>query len=174
MLLPVIAFSTTGAGIDIEYARGTLNEDAYSIDARIHYRFSKETQEALEHGIALQIDIHFDALMHREWLWNKTIASSTLSYRLEHLPLVNDYLITNLNNYQRRHFQNLQEALSHLGLIKNFPLLKRGILIPDNKYIARIRARLNIQALPAPLRPLAYVSSNWHLISPWYEWTIQQ
>ena len=169
-----IAFSSTAPGFDLLYGHGRLNDDAYSIDARIQYRFSEESQEALDHGVALQIDINLVAQIHRKWPWNKTIASSTLSYRLEHLPLSNNSLVTNLHDYQRRYFQDLQKALHYLGVIKNFPLLKSGILMPENKYVARIRARLNIQALPAPLRPLAYVSSKWRLISPWYEWIIHQ
>ncbi len=174
LLWPGFACSSTAPGIDIEYAQGTLNDDTYSIDARIQYRFSEESQEALDHGVALQIDINLVAQIHRKWLWNKTIASSTLSYRLEHLPLSNNYLVTSLNDYQRRYFQDLQKALHYLGVIKNFPLLKPDIQMPENKYVARIRARLNIQALPTPLRPLAYVSSKWRLISPWYEWIIHQ
>lgn len=162
------------SGIDIKHASGTLNKDTYYVDAYIQYQFSEETQEALEHGIALQIDINLDVKKQRKWLWDKKIKSTTMSYRLEHHPLSGHYQVTNLNNYHRKHFQNIQGALSSLGLIKNFPLFNTIILMPDSVYIAQIKAKLNIQTLPAPLRLLAYVSSNWHLASPWYEWVIQQ
>jgi len=152
----------------------TVNYYTPILDAYIQYQFSEETQEALEHGIALQIDINLGVKQQRKWLWDRKIKSTTMSYRLEHHPLSGHYLVTNLNNDHRKHFQNLQGALSSLGLIKNFPLFKHDILIPDNVYIAQIKAKLNIHTLPAPLRLLAYLSSNWRLTSPWYEWIIQQ
>ena len=99
---------------------------------------------------------------------------STISYQLEHHPLSGHYLVTNLNNYQRKHFQNLRGALDYLGKIENLPLFLREDILPDRVYIGRMRARLNIQKLPASLRPLAYLSPKWRMSSQWYKWVIKQ
>ena len=164
---------TDTKGIEIDYINGAMKEDVYSIDAHILYNFSAESREALDHGVALQIDIELRVMKRRQWLWNKTITSKVLSYRLEHHPLSGYYLVTNLIDGSRQQFQSLGGVLNFLGTIKNYPLVARGLLLPDNVYIAQIRARLNIQALPAPLRPLAYVSSKWYLASTWHDWIIQ-
>jgi hypothetical protein len=42
----------------------------------------------------------------------------------------------------------------------------------DAAYRGRLRARLDIEALPSPLRPLAYVSPSWHSTGEWYEWPL--
>ena len=172
-LWPLTVFSEDVKGIEIDYINGVMNGDVYTIDARILYDFGTEARKALDHGIALQIDIEFRVIKRRQWLWDKTITSKVLSYRLEHHPLSGHYLVTNLIEGSRRQFQRLESALNYLGTIKNYSLVSRGFLLPNNVYIARIRALLNIQELPAPLRPLAYVSSKWRLASPWREWIIQ-
>ncbi|MBI4005141.1 MAG: DUF4390 domain-containing protein [Gammaproteobacteria bacterium] len=160
-------------GIEIDYLTGVVNGDVYTIDAYILYDFGTEVREALDHGVALQIDTEFRVIQRRQWIWDKTIASKVLSYRLEHHPLSGHYLVTNLIEGSRRQFQRLEAALKFLGTIKDYPLVARELLLPDNIYIALIRARLNIRTLPAPLRPLVYVSSKWRLASPWQEWIIQ-
>ena len=33
---------------------------------------------------------------------------------------------------------------------------------------------VDIEALPAPLRPVAYLSSPWRLTSEWYEWPLER
>ncbi len=160
-------------GIEIDNLTGVVNGDVYTIDAHILYDFGTEAREALDHGVALQIDIELRVIQRRQWLWDKAIASKVLSYRLEHHPLSGHYLVSNLVEGGRRQFQRLEIALNFLGTIKDHPLIARELLLPNNVYIAQIRARLNLQTLPAPLRPLAYASSKWRLASPWHEWIIQ-
>lgn len=177
MSLSICSSATPGAenrGIEIDYAGSTLESNIYLMDARIVYHFSDETRKALDHGVSLQIDIELRVKKHRPWLWDKTVTTTELNFMLEHHPLSGNYLVTNLANGRKRQFQDLTGALDFLGTIKNHPLIPRNLLASDGKYIAQIRAGLNIQALPAPLRPLAYVSSKWQLASPWHDWTIQQ
>jgi hypothetical protein len=174
LALPDNSNANVENSIEIKHAGGEFVEENYLVSANFKYHLGEEIQEALDHGIALQIDIHLYAKEQRMWIWDTTIKSSTISFRLEHHPLSGHYQVTNLENYHRKHFQNLQSALDYIGLIKNYTLFKRSELQTDKKYLARIRAQLNIQNLPAPLRLLAYVSSQWSLSCPWHEWIIQQ
>jgi len=161
-------------GIKIDHAASTLENGVYLTDAHIVYHFSDETRKALEHGVSLQIDIELRVKKHRPLLWDKTIATTQLNYMLEHHPLSGYYLVTNMANGRRRQFQDLAGALDYLGTVREHPLVMRELLDSDGRYSAQIRASLNIQALPAPLRPLAYVSTRWQLASPWHGWVIQQ
>jgi len=174
LALPDNSNANVENSIEIKHAGGEFVEENYLVSANFKYHLGEEIQEALDHGIALQIDIHLYAKEQRMWIWDTTIKSSTISFRLEHHPLSGHYQVTNLENYHRKHFQNLQSALDYIGLIKNYTLFKRSELQTDKKYLVRIRAQLNIQNLPAPLRLLAYVSSQWSLSCPWHEWIIQQ
>ncbi|HSR62486.1 MAG TPA: DUF4390 domain-containing protein [Gammaproteobacteria bacterium] len=173
MLLCAPVLADNQKGIIIRHANGLIVNGVYRVDAEIDYQLSEEATQALLHGVSLQMDIEFQVKMKRPWLWNKMIKESVLSYRLEHHPLSGNFLVTNLATGERDQFQNLAGALENLGKISNYPLVTEDRLQPDKNYLVEIRARLNKQALPAPLRPLAYLSSRWHVASPGYEWMMQ-
>jgi hypothetical protein len=156
--------------------RAELNSDGarYTLNADIQFHFSKEALKALEHGIALQIDIEMQAKQNRKWLWDKKIRNKIFSQQLEYQPLSEQYLVTDLNTGSRRHFRSFQYALEFLGSINDYPFLEPTALQQDKTYTALVRASLNTESLPAPLRLSAYISSDWQLSSPWFKWTIKQ
>jgi hypothetical protein len=160
--------------IKIESADGVIIEDMYSVNANISYQLGKENRNALEHGIPLEFDIEFRIKKRRPWMWDQTLISRTITYRLEHQPLSGDYLVTRLDNGDLEQFQNLEDVLVYIGKIKNFPLIDTATLGTGGIFYAQVKTHLNIEALPAPLRPLAYISSEWRLSSPWYTWMIKE
>ena len=48
------------------------------------------------------------------------------------------------------------------------------VLEPDEQYRVRLRASLERESLPTPLRLLAYFSSSWRLSSDWTTWPLQR
>ncbi len=160
--------------IKIESADGVIIENMYSVNAKISYQLGKENRNALEHGIPLEFDIEFRIQKRRPWIWDQTLISRTITYRLEHQPLSGDYLVTRLNDGDLEQFQNLEDVLEYIGKIKNFPLIDTAILETGGIFYAQVKTHLNIEALPAPLRPLAYISSEWRLSSPWQIWMIKE
>ena len=168
--------STTGqvsaTGISIEYCSTHRQGDIYLLDANIKYDFSKEALEALKHGIALQIHIALRLKMDRDWLWDLTLKETTLRYRMEHHPLSGHYIVTDLASGVRHTFQTLQGAVGFLTELNKIPFFEASLLRKDSFYAGSMRTQLDIESLPAPLRPIAYLSSNWRLSSPWYEWEI--
>ena len=160
--------------IKIESADGVIIEDMYSVNANISYQLGKENRNALEHGIPLEFDIEFRIKKRRPWMWDQTLISRTITYRLEHQPLSGDYLVTRLDNGDLKQFQKLEDVLVYIGKIKNFPLIDTATLGTGGIFYAQVKTHLNIEALPAPLRPLAYISSEWRLSSPWQIWMIKE
>ena len=173
-LCPAVLYADLTDGFIVENAQLKPGEAEYLIDADIQYHFSQEVLKALEHGIALQIDIEIQARQTRKWLWDKIIFKATLSKRLEHHPISNQYLVTDLNTGVKRRFQSLSHALEFLGTIRDYPFVGAATLEPGETYTTQIRTRLNTESLPAPLRLSAYITSDWQLSSPWFKWTIQQ
>ncbi len=161
-------------GFIVESAELSSVGNKYTLNADIKFRFSKEALKALEHGIALQIDIEVQAKQTRKWLWDKKIRKKILSQRLEHQPLSDQYLVTDLNTGIKRNFHSFHHALEFLGSINDYPFLELASLEQGKTYTVLVRASLNTESLPAPLRLSGYVSSDWQLSSPWYKWTIQQ
>lgn len=160
------------SGITIDHINGSVNQTMVTINAAILYHLSKETRDALDHGVPLEFDIALRLKKHRKWIWDEVMIMKTLTYRIEQQPLSGYYLVTELDNRDLHQFHTLEEALEFIGTIHEYPLIGADMIAPGHRYVAQIKAELNIEALPAPLRPFAYISSQWHLTSPWQSWVM--
>jgi hypothetical protein len=169
----LIPTAILAAGIIIQRATARLVNDVYMVDATIHYQFSQRAIEALANGIALTLIVEIEVRQRRAYLWDPKVATISQRFRLEHHALSKQYVVTNLITDMRRNFPSLDEAIAILGKIEGVPIIEQRLLNPDRSYQARIRARLDIEALPALLQPIAYFSSDWYLSSPWYTWEIK-
>ena len=145
-----------------------LVDGVYFVNASFLFDFSDEALEALDNGVALTVRIDMRVLRARRLLWDERVAALSARRRLRLHPLSALYVLENLNTGAKRTFRNLDEALSALTTVADFPMLDAHLLAGDERYSVQLRARLDIEALPAPLRPLAYLSSLWRLGSDWY------
>jgi hypothetical protein len=184
-LLLVITESSTSApddveaGFDIRNARTELVDGVYLLDADIRFVFSKETLNAIENGIPVTIILEMQVLRTRGLIWDnlwwdKEIARLEAKLRIETRPLSKTYLVRNLNSGETQVFGSFRELVVELGNIRNFPLLDDYLLGDEDRYYLRLRALLDIESLPSPMRPWAYLSSLWRLKSDWYEWPIER
>ena len=172
LMLPLSGLADA-QGIKIKNVSGTMQENAYMINADIDYHFSAETEKALIHGVPLQFDTSITVKKQRHWFWDRTLGSVVFKYRVQYLPLSGYYLVINMNNGERQQFQDLPAVLGYLGKLKNYPLISRKAFgAAPGVYYGLISVELDIQSLPAPLRPLAYISTQWRLSSPTYAWSI--
>ena len=56
--------------------------------------------------------------------------------------------------------------------LEDVAVLAFGDMKDGRRYAVRLRGRLDIEALPTPVRLLAYVSSAWDMDSDWYKWRL--
>lgn len=173
-LLTFVCLSSYAKTIDIKSTHAYTEDETYYLDALFNIQLTEEALKALRHGIALEIHTQFQLHAEREWLWNKKINEITLMHRLEHHPLTEDYLTINLKTGLRLSYSNLESALNYISSISKMALFNKDQLKQENKYIGRIRAYVDIESLPSPIRPQAYFSPNWDISSEWYEWEVIQ
>jgi len=160
--------------IDIESTQSYIEDETYYLDSLFNFSLTEEADKALRHGIPLEIHIHYQLRLKREWLWDKTVSEKKLIYRLEHRPLTKNFLTINLNTGLRRSYNNLVAALSHINSISRMKLFDQNILRRNKTYTSRIKTFLDIGSLPSPMRPQAYFSSHWDMASEWHEWEVVQ
>tara|TARA_R110000782_G_scaffold250847_3_gene338269 strand:+ start:762 stop:1319 length:558 start_codon:yes stop_codon:yes gene_type:complete len=156
----------------INTAQVYVENNTYYLDASYDFELSEEAYKALRHGISFEIHAHFQLRLKRTWLWDETISEKTLLYKLEHKPLTENFLTIDLLTGLRHSYDNLEAALNHIRTISKMTLFDQSLLIENQAYIARIRAYLDIESLPPPMRPQAYFSPDWNLSSEWYEWEL--
>ena len=160
------------AGFEVTSATTRLEAGVYRLNAQIEYRFSTAALEALQNGVPLTISIEMEVRRRRSWLWDETVYALTQRFQLEYHALSRQYLVNNLNSGERRAFPSQTAALGFMGRIQDFPLLDRSLLTEQERYEGALRVRLDLEALPAPLRLLAYLSDDWRLASEWRTWPL--
>ena len=65
-------------------------------------------------------------------------------------------------------------AIAALGEIEDLWLLEQERLEPDENYLLKVKVSLDIEALPLPLRPVAYLKPSWDLSSGWSRWPLER
>lgn len=170
--LPVLSHAQT-PGIMVNDINGSVNSTMLNINANITYNLSKDMREALDHGVPLVFDIIIRIKKTRDFFWDETIISKTISHKIEYQPLSRQYLVTEIHNGNIKQFRNLEEVLGYIGKLSEYPIIGSDMISTHYQYIVQIKSQLKIQELPAPLRPLAYFSPQWRLASPWQSWVIQ-
>lgn len=162
------------AGFNVEKVVTRVENGFYVINADIDFRLSEDSLEALENGVALTLVVDVEIVRTRKLMWDELIAALGARYQLQIHALSGKYMVKDLDEDTTNAYTTLGEAVTALGNVDDLPVIDARRLAADDSYALRLRARLDIEALPAPLRPLAYLSSPWHLDSGWESWPIVQ
>ena len=169
----LVSPSVSAEGFQVRSADSKLVERVYMLDARIDYRFSEPTLEALQNGVPLIVLVDIEVEQVRKWWFNKTIAELQQGYLLLYHALTEKYIINNLNSGVQKNYDSLGSALAALGRIDDLPLLDANLVKMDEQYQVNLQTYLDLEALSAPMRPIAYISSQWRLENDWYQWPLK-
>ena len=160
-------------GFNILSAETKLKEHVFHLEANMDLKFSYDALEALRSGVPLIVLINIEVQKDRSWWWDKTIAKLEQGYLLLYHALSEKYIIHNLNSGAQNNYISLNAALYSLSNIRDFPLIDKNLLEEGDDYYVRLRTYLDIESLPAPMRPIAYISSQWQLESDWFSWPLK-
>lgn len=144
----------------------------YQIDAQVNLELSPQIHEALNKGVPVILALDIAVERERGYWWDERVASLEQRYQLRYHALTSQYIVTNLNTGAQRNLPSLDAALTVLGQIDDVPVLDRQLLDPNESFLAKLRVRVDVTALPAPLRLWSYVRSGWRLSSEWYTWKL--
>ncbi len=171
MFVPVVPVS---AGVTIKNAITSVQGENYAITANIEYRLSKKAIEALTNGVPLTWTYRFKIEEQRDYFWNKTVADKSILYRIQYHALLNMYRVKNESTGVADNFSTLQAALDLLSTLQDYPLIEKAEISGQKTYIVKMKITFERDALPLPLRPKSYVSSQWQLSSDWLIWTLKK
>ena len=175
LVLPVAIWPGSGraAAFTIGEASARLQDGYYVLDASVKYGFSDAVLEALSHGVPLVVELHVEVRREDAWLWEPDIVDLRLRSQIRYSPLSATYQTTNLDTGAQRTFATRDSAIAALGDVRQLPVVQAAMLEPGERYLMDLRATLDIEALPLPLRPRAYLSREWSLASEWSRWRLR-
>lgn len=168
-----ISFAYAGDA-EITQVTGKIVDGFYFVDATLGIELSDDAREAIESGVPLTFVIDFRIEHERRFLWDKNVLALRRSLELAHHALAESYVVTDPVAGTHSVSPSLQGALKALGMLSNIAIGKASDLGLEADLIGRVRAQLDIESLPAPLRPIAYISPSWRIKSDWYVWRIAE
>jgi hypothetical protein len=159
--------------LEIRRADTRLEDGVWYLSARIDYRLNRDTLNALQNGIPLTFKLQVELTEARSWLPDEDVAALRQDFELSWQPLSRGYVVRNKNSGDQRAYTTLYAALNDLGRISSLPLIDAALIDADADYEVSLRAVLDQQQLPGPLRMLAFWNDDFTLESEWYRWNLR-
>lgn len=150
-----------------------LVDNEYQLTARIEYQLSEQAYEALSNGVPLTLKVQL--FVEKVWrgFWEPSPFAETLSFQIRYHALTELYRVVDRQTGDEQNFVTQEAALYALGEITNLPLVNIAKLTAGETYQLRMRSDLDIESLPLPLQPLAYLGRGWKLTTGWSQWPLQ-
>jgi hypothetical protein len=156
----------------VRSAIAELRDGVYYLNAVIGYRLSTEATDALHSGVPLGIRLDIEIIHPRRWWFDDDSVALRQSYQLDYHAISERYIVLNLNSGEQTSFASLLSALEFIGRIERLPLIDTAVLADDRGYYVRLRASLDQEQFPGPLRLLAFWRRDWSIASEWYRWPL--
>ncbi|NOZ09563.1 MAG: DUF4390 domain-containing protein [Gammaproteobacteria bacterium] len=175
VLMSLLAATSVVAGeFQVKNAQAWLAGKAVIVTADMDLVLSEDAEAALTSGIPLDILVEFAVYRDRWLIWNKRLGQWTLRTQVKYHALSGLYIVTLQNSGESRSFATQNRALKYVGTLDRVSLpvaIKNKV--DSNHYWLEMRVLMDVEALPVPLRPLAYLAAPWHLNSDWTRWSVE-
>lgn len=171
-----LAFTVKSAQADfsVESAKASIKNEQVLVDLDLDLTLSDDAEEALQRGIPLIIAIEMELEKSRRLIWDSPVTKWNRDIEISYHALSEHYLVQETGRSEIQNFRNLSEVMSVIG---NQRILKIPVpKLPTNaelNYVLKVRARLDAEALPTPLRLMAYLSPSWRLSTGWSTWPVK-
>ena len=134
---------------------------------------STEARDALHSGVPLGIRLEVEIVHPRRWWFDNEDAALRQIYQLEYHALSERYIVLNVNSGDQASFGSLFAALDYLGTRRTLAADRRRVDREGRGYDVRVRAVLDEEQFPGPLRLLAFWRRDWSIASEWYRWPLR-
>ncbi len=170
LLLLLVSAAAVRAEFSVRKVEVENDRDRLLISADMELGLTAEVEAAVNNGVPIVLLTRI-ALVRDGLFWNHEIDQVTTRARLRYHALSDHYVVDTSDSEGIEMFRSVDDALRRIGTLRGISLAMPG---PTSKptYSLAVRSRLDIDALPGPLRPMAFLSSDWRLDSNWTRWRI--
>lgn len=171
---PVWAQPEQPGYFEVRSASHELVDGVYYVDARIFLQLPTDAIEALHSRLHLTIRLEVQFLNRLRFWWDNAEHEETKRLVLSWQPLTDRYLVRDADTDQRRSFVTLAGALEFIGRLDHMAIAEASELDDDRRYDVRVRAVLDKNDFPGPIRFLALFQRDWSVGSDWLEWRLDE
>ena len=159
---------------NVKQASLSRQGDYYVLSADIDYHLGTKAKDALQNGVPLFWTVQVKIQQVRRFLWDTTLVETALKYRLQYHALLNMYRVRNEGSGEIYSFSTLSAALDLMSAVRDFRVVEIARISPEKTYQCAIKVAFVRDALPLPLRPVAYIDAQWYLSSDWTLWPLRK
>ena len=166
VVLALLVCGSARAQFVVDKVEARQVDQGVRVRVELDLNLTDAAEQALSHGVPL-IVVHEIALTRNGWLWNKVEKRSSERHRLRYHVLSGRYVVDR-DQQLLETFRTVSDALNFI----NIATATFDVPAQSPPYMIAVRSRIDINALPAPLRPTALFSPDWQLSSDWSQWPI--
>jgi len=159
-----------GQAADISVRNPVLapGDEGYTLSADFNINLNARLDDAIARGVTLYFVVDFE-LTRSRWYWlDEEVVSRSQTFQLSYHALTRQYRLSSGALHQS--FASLDDAQRILSRLRNWLVLDRGSLRPDNTYQAAVRMRLDLSQMPKTFQVNALANRDWNLSSDWARW----
>jgi hypothetical protein len=156
----------------IESAELIPQDGWYVLEAQLRPKLSKTAKEAIRSNIPLTWNLKIQ-LKQEHYFHDKTLLNISYRYKIRYHGLLNSYKLINESNNSEKKYTSLTDALEGLAQVRELKVIQISALQQHQPYKVAIKLDFDREQLPAHLRPVAYLRSEWDLSSAWYVWLLK-
>jgi hypothetical protein len=157
----------------VERADFRLEKNVLMLDLIANSELPEYIKVAIDQGFAVPVMFEVEIRSERAYWFDKKVVSLKQQYRLHHLPILDSFVVFDINNSERSYFDSRKAAVQSIQVVYNYPMLDINNLAAGKKYYARLRYGIDIDELPLPLKSSSFWDDDWDLQSDWYEWEVR-
>ncbi len=158
----------------VRHAIFELDGSLLLLEALIDIELPDYMAIAIDQGFAVPMSFEVEILESRKYWFDRKIVSLKQQYLLHYLPMLDAYVVSDINQGLRTYFDSREDAVLLLKKISRYPMLDIGNIDTEPDVYARLRFGLDGDELPVPLKSSSLWDNDWDLQSEWYNWEISQ
>lgn len=163
------------AKLDVVSVRARLDGGELLARTTLDVDIGPQAEEALDRGIPLVILVDVALYRIRPIVWDHRLARWTFRVELRYHALSNLYVLHAPDFDEFETYRSAADALKAAAGPRTIAApLPVSLSRTDTTLGIAVRAHLDIEALPPPLRMQAYLSPAWRLSSGWHRWALEQ
>lgn len=158
----------------VSHADFALENTLLKLDLVVDSQIPKYILLAIDQGFAVPIMFEVEIRSTKAYWFDPRIVSLKQQYLLQHLPMLDSYVVLDVNSSERSYFDDRDAAVEFIEVVYNYPMMDINNLAPGRDYYARVRFGIDSDELPLPLKSSSLWDNDWDLKSDWYEWEVRR
>lgn len=174
LLISAASMAQDEPAFNIKTASFTMQDSLLLLDSTIEIELPKYINKAIDQGFAVPLMFEVEVLKYSKYWLDEKLLSLKQQYQLHYLPMLSSYAIFDVNANQRLYFNSRQEAVKYLKVIYAYPMFDITNINQSGRVYVRMRAGIDVDELPLPLKSSSLWDNDWGLQSDWFEWKIDR